>query len=119
MKSVQFLWPYFIAFISIVLSSTGQVLFKLAVRHHPISMGLLSEPTLYAGLVAYGLSAGLWLIVLSRLPLVVAYPLVSLNFVLIGIAGQWILHEKAGWNTFVGTLLVMIGIVIVGMKQRA
>lgn len=107
------LTPYGVAILSVFLSSTGQVLFKLLMRHRPFSLALLNHPLLYLGFLAYGVSALLWLWVLSKLSLVVAYPIISLNFVLIGLAGTLLLHEKMDWNIILGTVLILSGIVAI------
>ncbi|AUW95522.1 hypothetical protein BXT84_10000 [Sulfobacillus thermotolerans] len=105
--------PYITAFVSIVLSSLAQVLLKLLMRDHILSFGLLTQPLFYAGFLAYGLSAILWLQVLAKLPLVVAYPLVSLNFVFVAMAGAWVLHERISWHMILGLGLIIGGIVVI------
>ncbi|WP_020375796.1 EamA family transporter [Sulfobacillus thermosulfidooxidans] len=108
------LWiPYLVAFLSIVLSSTAQILLKILMRNHTVSLQLLSQPLFYAGFLAYGASAVLWLKVLAKLPLTVAYPLVSLNFILVAIGAAFFLHERISWQTFVGLALIFGGIVVI------
>jgi drug/metabolite transporter (DMT)-like permease len=104
--------PYAMALCSVLLSSAGQVVLKMAVRGRTVGLHLLAEPVLYLGFLFYGLSAVVWLGVLSKLPLVVAYPLVSLNFILVAVGGAWILHERVSWATAAGLALIMAGIVL-------
>jgi drug/metabolite transporter (DMT)-like permease len=104
--------PYAMALCSVLLSSAGQVVLKMAVRGRTVGWHLLTEPVLYLGFLLYGLSAVVWLGVLSKLPLVVAYPLVSLNFILVAVGGAWILHERVSWVTAAGLALIMAGIVL-------
>ena len=103
---------YAAALASILLSSTAQILLKVVMRHATVGFHLLSQPLIYLGFLAYGLSAILWLQVLSRLPLVVAYPLVSLNFILVALGGSFILHERVGWTMLAGIALVVGGLVV-------
>jgi multidrug transporter EmrE-like cation transporter len=105
--------PYVAALISILLSSSAQVLLKMVMRHQSLSLHLLSQPLLYAGFLAYGLSAVLWLQVLSKMPLVVAYPLVSFNFILVALGGAAVLHEDFTWPMGVGIGLIVAGLVVV------
>lgn len=105
--------PYGLALVSILLSSFAQICLKLLMRGRAISVHLAGQPLLYIGFLAYGLSAVLWLGVLSRLPLVIAYPLVSINFVLVAIAGNLVLHESFSWSMILGLFLIMAGIVVI------
>lgn len=112
------LGSYMTALLSIFLSSAGQVFFKLTMRgNKAISLSLLHSPYLYIGFASYGLSAVLWLSVLSKLPLVIAYPLTALNFVLIALAGRLLLHEPLPWTWGVGAAFIMIGVVVVARGQ--
>lgn len=108
--------PYIMAFFSIVLSSLAQVLLKLLMRHQLLSLRLVTQPLFYAGFLAYGLSAILWLQVLAKLPLVVAYPLVSLNFVFVALGGALVLHERVSWSMAVGLGLIIGGIFVITQR---
>jgi multidrug transporter EmrE-like cation transporter len=65
------------------------------------------------GLFVFGLSAVAWLTTLSRVPLSVAYPFNALGYLGILTASVVILHEKASIWTWVGTALVVTGLIIV------
>lgn len=71
-----------------------------------------------AGLTAFGLSAVFWLVTLSRVPLSTAYPVVSLSYVLILGFSVLVLGERPSPVVWVGALLVMSGITLVGIGQR-
>lgn len=104
--------PYLLALGSIALSSAAQICLKLAMRTRPSLWTALHQPMLYGGLAAYGLSAVLWLLVLRRLPLTQAYPLVSLNFVLVLLGSAWLLHERATWTMGLGVLCIFAGLML-------
>lgn len=104
--------PYAVAFLSIVISSIAQVSLKISVRDRAVGLHLLGEPIFYLAFLLYGLSAVLWLFVLSKLPLVVAYPLVSLNFILVAIGGSLVLHEHVSWYMIAGLVLIIGGILL-------
>lgn len=114
LEDVQVLWgPYVVAVVSIILSSAAQILLKLLMRHRTVSLNLLTHPLFYAGFLAYGLSALLWLKVLAKLPLVVAYPLVSLNFIFVVFGGSVLLHERLSWQMIAGLGLIILGILTI------
>ena len=105
--------PYLLALASIILSSMAQILLKLLVKHQSFNISLLSRPLFYIAFLAYGLSALIWLNVLAKLPLVVAYPLVSLNFVFVALGAALFLHERLSWPMLVGFALIFGGILVI------
>ena len=76
------------------------------------------EPRLWVGLVLFGVSALFWLVVLSRVPLSVAYPFVGISYVLIVIFSRVFLNEHVPATRWVGVLIVALGIAIVGLSFR-
>ncbi len=105
--------PYVMALTSIILSSMAQILLKLLMRHQTLNVTLLSQPLFYGGFLAYGVSAIIWLKVLAKLPLVVAYPLVSLNFVFVALGAALFLHERVSWQMLIGFALIFSGIIVI------
>ena len=81
-------------------------------------LGALREPRLWLGLAAFGISALFWLIVLSRVPLSVAYPFAGLSYVGVVAFSRLVLHEHVPLLRWVGVVVVAIGIAIVGLSFR-
>jgi multidrug transporter EmrE-like cation transporter len=77
------------------------------------------EPRLWLGLVLFGVSAAFWLVVLSRVPLSVAYPFVGMSYVLVVLLSRFVLHEHVPPSRWVGVVVVAAGIVIIGLSFRA
>ncbi|MEA2517758.1 MAG: hypothetical protein QOG16_1596 [Actinomycetota bacterium] len=77
-----------------------------------------AEPLLWVGLFLFGVSAVFWLVVLSHVPLSVAYPVVGLSYVLIVGLSRLVLHESVPTMRWLGVLVVAIGIGIVGLSFR-
>lgn len=75
--------------------------------------GFLQSPMIYVGLGLYGLGALLWLFVLARAPLSLAYPFVGLGFILTMLAGALCLNEELSAMRIVGTLFIALGCVLV------
>jgi multidrug transporter EmrE-like cation transporter len=74
------------------------------------------EPYLWLGLSLFGVSALFWLVVLSRVPLSVAYPFVGLSYIVIVAFARVVLHEAVPPLRWVGVLVVATGIAIVGLS---
>ena len=57
-----------------------------------------------------------WLGVLQRLPLSLAYPMLSLNFVLVTLCAHWFFNERITLRHWCGVACVMTGIVLMGLN---
>ena len=75
--------------------------------------GLLQSPLVYLGLGLYGLGAILWLFVLARVPLSLAYPFVGIGFILTAAAGAVVFQENLNVTRIAGTMLIAAGCVLV------
>ena len=107
---------------SVVTAATGQVMLKhgmqvatARVAHDGGSLALraATSPWVLLGLVVFGVSAVAWLAALSRVPLSVAYPFNALGYIVILTASIVLLHERASVLTWVGTAMVVSGLIIV------
>ena len=111
-----------ILLIAIALAATGQLILKngmnLAKTHsaetgRSLVLSAITSPWILGGLLIFGLSAIAWLVTLSRVPLSVAYPFNALSFVVILVASSVILHERTNVWTWLGTVLVVSGLIVV------
>nr|WP_257469483.1 4-amino-4-deoxy-L-arabinose-phosphoundecaprenol flippase subunit ArnE [Pantoea allii] len=69
---------------------------------------------LIASLAMLGLGMIVWLLVLQRLPVSLAYPMLSINFILVALAARFIWHEKMTCWQWAGTVLIVAGVAIIG-----
>ncbi len=76
------------------------------------------EPRLWLGLFLFGVSALFWLVVLSRVNLSVAYPMVGISYIMIVLLGRYALHEHVPALRWIGTFVVAAGIAIIGFSFR-
>ena len=67
----------------------------------------------FGGLFLYGLSAVVWLFVLARLDVSVAYPFVALGFLVTMALGCLLFGEAFTVRKVLGTLIVMLGVYLV------
>jgi drug/metabolite transporter (DMT)-like permease len=74
---------------------------------------LLTVPSLWLALSAYGLSVVVWLVGLSRVPVSQAYPMLSMGYVInIGLA-WWLLGEMPNAQRVIGIGVIVAGVVLV------
>jgi multidrug transporter EmrE-like cation transporter len=76
----------------------------------PVVLAVTTSPTVWLGLSLYGFSAVVWLFVLAKLQVSVAYAFVALGFVLTMVLGCVVLGEPLTLRKLAGTALVMLGI---------
>jgi len=82
-----------------------------------LALRAATSPWVLLGLVVFGVSAIAWLTALSRVPLSVAYPFNALGYLVILTASIVVLHERANVMTWVGSLLVVSGLLIVVLTK--
>jgi len=76
---------------------------------------LLSKPRLLLTLLFSTLSLCIWLFVLSRVDLNYAFSADSMHYILIALASRLILKEKLSRLRWLGTALIVIGIILVSI----
>ncbi len=78
----------------------------------------IREPRLWAGLTLFGISSLFWLVVLSRVPLSVAYPFVGISYIFVVGFARFVLHEHIPGLRWIGVAVVAMGIAIIGLSFR-
>lgn len=118
------LTDFSILFCGVLLNALAQLGLKAATRvTGPLvatdsgvvrrGLELLTVPSLWYALCAYGLSVIVWLVGLSRVPVSQAYPLLSLGYVInIGLA-WWLLGEVPNVQRVGGIAIIVVGVVMV------
>ena len=112
---------YVLVLVNVVLLVIGQLLFKLgldrigALTLHNLFVVFLF-PLIWAGLVLYVVATLIWFFVLSRAQLNVVYPLQSISYILALVLSIVILHEQATPLRWVGTVVILVGVVLVQVR---
>jgi multidrug transporter EmrE-like cation transporter len=83
-----------------------------------IAFAVAGSPGVWGGLIVYGISALLWLFVLARVDVSVAYAFVSLGFLLVMALGAALFGEPITWRKLLGTVLVASGVWLVATGVR-
>lgn len=94
-----------------VLKAGAQQLSLLAGGHWTqLLIGAMLSPHILVGLTLYVASFGLWVAVLAKLDVSVAYPMLSLGYVLAAAVAYFWLKEPITANKAIGILLVVAGV---------
>ncbi len=75
---------------------------------------LLARPLLWVGLALWAAELVAWVMVLQRLPLEVAFPLMALSYAAIPLAAHWALGERLDRRGWTGVALITCGCALVG-----
>ncbi len=115
---------WFFAIISISFSALAQLTMKMGMTRIRLSgasgaelfRSIALSPFVIGGLALYGFGAVLWLMVLSKAPLSMAYPLVSLGFIFVALLSWSVLGETLPLTRILGIGLILAGVVLVGSR---
>jgi len=113
---------YLILLISVLLAVVGQLLMKQGMNQFgafPVTqllnrlIPMFFNPWVFAGLVSFGLSSVFWLVVLSRLDLSFAYPMVSLAYVVVAFASIIFFKESVTLIRWIGIIVICFGVFLI------
>ncbi len=107
-------WAILVIILATVLTSTGQLLYKLGSPGFTLE-SLLSNYYLIAGFIVY-LTAGILMIVSFKGgELSVLYPFIALSFVWVSIFSTYFLNEMISIVKWIGIAVIIIGISAIGI----
>ncbi|MEK4061086.1 MULTISPECIES: EamA family transporter [Paenibacillus] len=106
--------------LNIIMLASGQILFKLGLgKMGGVSLDnawkALFNLYIIAGLFLYVFATLIWFVVLSRIPLSVAYPVQSIAYVLGLLAALFIFNEPVTLIKWVGMAVIMVGVLIIAV----
>lgn len=78
---------------------------------------ILKTPQVTIGLLCYAVSAVLWIAVVSNVDLSLAYPMVSLAYVVVFVASWLFLGEHISPLRLVGLLIIVAGVIVISRSQ--
>lgn len=106
--------------LSIVCDVVGQLCLKLGADELPqgagareLALSLGRSGWAMAGIATYVAEFFIWLRILAEVPLSIAFPIASLNFLAITFASAVLLGERVGSRQWLGACLITCGVVIV------
>lgn len=94
------------------MENIGQFDFTLG-RIFQAGLQVMFNPFIMIGMIIYVVSAGVWLLVLSRVDVSFAYPMVSLGYVLNAITAYYLFGESLTIARVSGILIILFGVYLV------
>ena len=92
--------------------SVGEFAFSMA-NVLPIGWKLATEPHILGGLACYVVSVVAWILVLSRVEVSLAYPMISFGYIVTALASWWLFGETLSIERISGILVIMLGVFLI------
>ena len=109
MNSLSFLF----ILLAVVLGTAAQLFLKAGTNVAPVDFRLALEPRIVAGVGCYAVSLVIWILALSKTPVSIAYPMVSLGFALNAVLAWWLLGEALTPMRMAGIGVIIVGVYLV------
>lgn len=108
----------------VLLNATAQLLLKAGTNRIgrfefsgenlvPIAKTVAFQPHILMGLGCYGASVIIWIMALSRVPVSVAYPLLSIGYIVNAFAAWYLFGESLTAQKLIGIAVICIGVWLV------
>lgn len=112
----------------VLLNAAAQLLLKAgtnAVGHFeftldnafPVGMRLALEPHILGGMCCYVISLVVWIMGLSRVPVSVAYPMLSIGYVINAVAAWYLFGESLTTLRLTGIGFIIVGVYLVAKSS--
>lgn len=82
----------------------------------PIALKVMVNVPVIAGLCAYVVSVIVWLLVLSRVPVSYAYPMLSIGYIVNAIAAYYLFGESLSVIRVTGIFVIIAGVYLVAQN---
>jgi multidrug transporter EmrE-like cation transporter len=79
----------------------------------PIGWKVATQPYILGGLMCYAISVVVWIMALSRVEVSIAYPMLSIGYVVNAIAAYLLFGEAVGIQRLVGIAIIVVGVYVV------
>jgi uncharacterized membrane protein len=109
--------------LSVSVSALAQICLKFGMSSATVQQEISSSaadaiyavatsPAVVGGLFLYGLGAMIWLSVLARIDVSIAYPFVSISFIIAAVLAVMVLGEPVTRPMLIGTSLIVLGVAV-------
>ena len=110
--------------VGVLLNAAAQLLLKAGVRQigafefsagniWPIGLQLAKNLPIFGGLSCYVISVVVWILALSRVEVSIAYPMLSIGYIVNAGLAWWLFNEAVGPQRLVGIAVIIVGVLIV------
>ncbi len=79
----------------------------------PIGLKVAVNPFVILGVAFYVISLAVWLMVLSRVDVSYAYPMLSVGYIVAALAGRYFFHEPLSPIRWIGIIVICLGVFLI------
>ena len=79
----------------------------------PIGWQLATNPYIFGGLSCYVISVVVWIMALSRVEVSIAYPMLSIGYVVNAFLAWWLFGEAITATRIAGIFIIIVGVYLV------
>ena len=79
----------------------------------PVGLKLAFEPHILGGIACYVVSVVVWIMALSRVEVSIAYPMLSIGYILNALAAWYLFGEAVTPTRLVGIGIIIVGVYVV------
>ena len=84
----------------------------------PIGWKVATQPHILGGLTCYAISVVVWILALSRVEVSIAYPMLSIGYVVNAVAAYVLFGEAVSVQRLVGIGIIIVGVYVVARADR-
>lgn len=79
----------------------------------PIILKVATSPFILGGLACYAISVVVWMVVLSRVAVNYAYPMLSVGYIITAVFGWWLFSEPLTPIRMLGIAVIIVGVILI------
>jgi multidrug transporter EmrE-like cation transporter len=99
--------------VGVLLNAAAQLLLKAGTNAMPLGPRLALEPHILGGLACYAVSVVVWVAALSRVPVSIAYPMLSIGYIVNAVAAWYLFGETLSTMKLAGIGVIVAGVFMV------
>jgi multidrug transporter EmrE-like cation transporter len=113
---------------SVFLNALAQILLKAGMKNFnnidiknniiQTSISISLNPYIICGFISYGISIILWLWVLSKVDVSLAYPFQALGYIIVTILAWFIFQENINFTRIIALIFITLGLIILAFSSR-
>jgi multidrug transporter EmrE-like cation transporter len=97
----------------VLLNAGAQLLLKAGTNAMPLGPRLALEPHILGGLACYVVSVVVWVAALSKVPVSIAYPMLSIGYIVNAVAAWYLFGEALSPMKLAGIGVIVVGVFMV------
>jgi len=97
----------------VLLNAGAQLLLKAGTNAAPLGPALAIEPHILGGLACYVVSVVVWVVALSKVPVSIAYPMLSIGYIVNAFAAWYLFGEALSPMKLAGIGVIVLGVFMV------